>query len=306
MPKAPALSIVIVSWNVWPHLRSCLEALPAAAGDVRYEVIVVDNASTDGTPERVRAAFPQVRLVENGENRLYTAAANQGLAMARGAMLMLLNPDVVPHPQSIERLVLAARENPRAGLLGPRILDGEGREDWRTGRELPSPWSEFVDWSGLGHWLPWPWLLRNRRPGCSRAQTGPVPLLSGACLLFSAHLPPHLRKLDPRYPMYGEDIDLCRRVQEAGWACVLVGGAVMTHKGGASSAQRPAWAAAMAVTSMQRYFRQWEGPAAAVAHWILIMMVALGKTLLFCGGAWRRPEWRGSCAIYRAVARALL
>ena len=297
----PDLSIVIVSWRVWPHLRRCLLALPAAAADIEYEVIVVDNASSDGTVAKLRAEFPWVEVLANRENVLYTAAANQGLAQARGRMQMLLNPDVIPHPGSITRLVRYAEAHPEAGLLGPRILDPAGRDDWRTGRAFPTPWSEFVDWSGIGRWLPLPCLLKNRRPGYDRSQTSAVPLLSGACLLFSPYLPDALRQLSAAYPMYGEDIDLCRRVWHAGLPCVLVAEARMTHVGGASSAQRPGLSAWMAVSAMNRYFSMWEGKGAARWHRWLIGWIALFKTLVFCPlRAWH-PRARRGCRVYRAL-----
>ncbi len=295
------LSIIIVSWRVWPHLQRCLYALPAAAEGVDYEVIVVDNASGDGTVERVQAHFPGVRVVANKENALYTAAANQGLALARGRMQMLLNPDVIPHPNSIARLVRYAEAHPEAGLLGPRIFDASGRDDWRTGRDFPTPWSEFVDWSGLGRWLPLPMFVKNRRPQYDRSRTSAVPLLSGACLLFSSRLSPSLRQFNPDYPMYGEDIDLCWRVWQAGLSCVLVAEAEMTHVGGASSGQRPVFAALMAVSAMNRYFRAWDGEGAARLHRFLIGWVALFKTLIFCPPGIFLRRMRRACAIYRTL-----
>ncbi len=301
--RRPDLSIVIVSWNVRWHLQRCLQALPAAAKDVDYEVIVVDNASEDGTAAMVRARFPQVRLVVNETNVLYTRAANQGLALARGRMQLLLNPDVLPHPGSIARLAHYAATHPQAGLLGPRIFAPSGRDDWRTGREFPTPWSEFVDWSGIGRWLPLSFFVKNRRLEYDRGRTSAVPLLSGACFLFPAHLPSPLRQLNPDYPMYGEDIDLCRRVWRAGLQCVLVAEAEMTHVGGASSGQRPALAAVMAVSAMNRYFREWHGARSARWHRFLMGWVAWIKSFVFCILGVVSARARRGCAVYRALLR---
>ena len=296
------VSIIIVSWNVREHLRRCLQALPAAAAGIDYEVIVVDNASEDGTAAMVREAFPMVQLVVNETNTLYTAAANQGLARARCRMQMLLNPDVIPHPGSIARLVRYAEAHPEAGLLGPRIVDALGRVDWRTGRDFPTPWSEFVDWSGLGRWFQASIFVKNRRLDYDRSQTAAVSLLSGACLLFPAHLPAYLRRLDSRYPMYGEDIDLCRRIRRADLQCVLVAEAEMTHIGGASSQQTPVFAAIQAVSAMNRYFREWDGDITARWHRLLMGWIALGKVLVFCLPSVLSRRLRSACAIYRAIA----
>ena len=298
----PEISVVIVSWNVREHVLACLRALPAALEDITSEVVVVDNASDDGTEEAVRVRFPNVRLVVNDRNLFYTAAANRGLALARGRYALFLNPDVIPHPGSIARLVRYAEAHPEAGLLGPRIFDAAGRDDWRTGRHYPTPWSEFLDWSGLGRWFSSvPGLVKNRRLTYDRGSTSAVPLLSGACLLFPPQLSSPLRQLNPDYPMYGEDIDLCRRVDRAGFEKVLVAAARVTHIGGASSRQQPVIAALMAVLAMNRYFRQWEGRDAAGLHRALMGLTGLIKTVFFCSGSLIDARWRRGCAIYRAV-----
>lgn len=288
------LSVIIVSWNVAAHLERCLQALPAAVTPVyRWETIVVDNGSEDGTVEQVRSHFPAVCVIANKDNRLYTAAANQGLAAAAGRHLLLLNPDTAPQPGSLGELVRYADEHPKAGLLGPRIVDALGRDDLRTGRHLPTPWSETLEWSGLSRRFPRNrWLSANLRPGFDRGQTGPVPLLSGACLLFSEHLPADLRLLDPGFPMYGEDVDLCRRVQERGFATVLVAGALVGHSGGESSRQDSARAALLAVEGVHRYFRRWSGRAAARRHRLGMAGVAAAKWLAFSvmGVVGREPD----------------
>lgn len=280
---APDLSVIIVSWNVADSLERCLQALPAAVTPAYlYETIVVDNGSEDGTVERVRSQFPDVRIVANMENRLYTAAANQGLAAAAGRHLLLLNPDTTPQPGSLAELVRFADGHPQAGVLGPRIVNALGQDDVRTGRHLPTPWSESLEWSGLSRRFPRNrWLAANLRPGFDRGQTGPVPLLSGACLLLSAHLPAGLRLLDPDFPMYGEDVDLCRRVQTAGFATVLVAGALIVHAGGESSRQDSEWAALLAVDGVHRYFRRWLGRGAARRHRLGMAGVAAAKWLAF-------------------------
>jgi len=301
---APEISIIIVSWNVRAHVQRCLQALPAAMGDAPYEIILVDNASSDGTTALVRAQFPDVRLVANDRNLLYTAAANQGLALVRGRYALLLNPDVLPHPGSIARLIRYAEANREAGLLGPRIFDASGGDDWRTGRAYPSPWSEFLDWSGLGQRFSFaPILVKNRRLAYDRSVTSAVPLLSGACLLFSRHLPTPLRKLNPEFPMYGEDIDLCRRIDRAGFQKILVADARVTHVGGASSSQRPAESALMAVMAMNRYFRKWDGSFAAWLHRALLGLTGLVKTTLFCIGALVNARWRRGCSVYWRILR---
>lgn len=299
------VSVVIVTWNVRPALARCLAALPAAwdGGEAlaspHWELIVVDNASTDDTAAVVQQAATallatksgqpprQVRLLVNAGNRLYTAAANQGLDAAQGRYRLVLNPDTLPAPGSLARLVALAEAHPRIGLVGPRIMTAEGRDDLRTGRHYPTPWSEFCDWLGLTRRFPrsrvW---AANLRPDFPRTRTGPVPVLSGACLLFSASLPADLQRFDPDYPMYGEDLDLCRRVQAAGYETWLAAEAVIDHIGGLSSRQERVQTALLAADGVNRYFRRWHGVWAARRHRLGMAVVAAMKWLLFSLLGW--------------------
>ena len=180
--NTPDLSIIIVSWNVREHLMRCLSALPEAITTAyRWEVIVVDNASTDGSADYVQQHVDRARVIANPTNRLYTAAANQGLDVASGRHCLLLNPDTIPQPESLARLLAYAEANAEAGLVGPRIVDADGHDDLLTGRHFPTLWSVFADWLGLTNHFPHHrWLSPNLRPDYDRRQTAPVPLLSGA------------------------------------------------------------------------------------------------------------------------------
>lgn len=305
MRKEPDVSIVIVSWNVRALLLRCLAALPAAVnGQYSMEVIVVDNASEDGSMAEVRKQFPEVEVLALTDNVLYTAAANEGIKRAKGRHLLLLNPDTVPHPGSIAALIYYADSHPQAGLLGPRLLDEKGNDDLRTGRHYPTPWSEFCDWSGLSRHFPGkPWFTANLRPSYHRNQTASVPLLSGACLLLSEHLPPRLRCLNSFFPMYGEDVDLCRRVQEADFDTVLVAEAVVTHIGGGSSRQCAARAAVMAVDGVQQYFRLWQGRRVARWHRLAMAVVAVLKISAFSLRFRERQRAARQRRLYTAIFR---
>ncbi len=279
--SAVDLSIIIVSWNVRGHLERCLAALPDAVTTAhRWEVIVVDNASSDGSAEHVQQQIDQARVIANPTNHLYTSAANQGLDIAQGRHLLLLNPDTVPQPTSLARLIDYAESHTDVGLVGPRILRDDGRDDLLTGRHYPTLWSEFIDWMGLSHRFPSN-RFSNLRPNYDRGITASVPLLSGACLLLPEHLPHDLRRLDAAYPMYGEDLDLSRRIQAAGFKTVLLAEAVVTHLGAQSSQQVKAEAALLAIDAANRYFRQWHGPGTARKHRLLMAGIALIKSVAF-------------------------
>src|SRR5690348_2611902 len=122
----PAVAVVIVGWNVRDLLRACLESLRPAWESGQAEVIVVDNASTDGTPAMVREAFPAVQLIINATNCGFGAANNQGMAAARGRAFFLLNPDTVVLPGALDALLAFLDAEPRAGLVAPRLLNPDG------------------------------------------------------------------------------------------------------------------------------------------------------------------------------------
>ena len=123
---ATDLSVVIVNWNTAPLLRNCLDSLPAACDGLTREVLVVDNASRDGSAELVRTAYPGVTLLEAGANRGFAGGNNLALPRCRGAFVLLLNPDTVCPPGSLARLVAFARRQARLGAAGPLLTDAEG------------------------------------------------------------------------------------------------------------------------------------------------------------------------------------
>src|SRR3989304_4541802 len=114
------LSIIIVSWNVHAELICCIESIKKNQPSVQFETIVVDNASTDGTVEAVKGRFPEVIVIANSDNRGFAAANNQGMKMAEGQYVMLLNPDTIVHPASIDKLVDFMDDNPDVGACGPK------------------------------------------------------------------------------------------------------------------------------------------------------------------------------------------
>ena len=179
-------------------------------------------------------------------------------------------------------MIRYAETHPQAGILGPRIFDVHGNEDLRTARHFPSVWGELVDWMGITRVFPRSRIWNaNFRPAYDRSHTSVVPLLSGACLLLAPSLAPDLRRFDDYFVMYGEDVDLCRRVHSAGLETVLVAEATMTHLGGESSRQVSLRAALLAADGAQRYFRRWHGPVAALAHRAAMASVAIIKWVTF-------------------------
>jgi GT2 family glycosyltransferase len=180
----PDISIIIVSWNVRDLLLGCLAALPAAVGDTfSYEVIVVDNGSSDGTVAAVSTAFPHVRLIANSDNRGFTAANNQALALAGGDFLFLLNPDTQPAPGSIAELIRFLRENAEVGIVGPRLQYGDGSHQ-PSRRRFPTLLTLFTESTPVQEYAPWlPWFRHYVMGDRSEDEPQLVDWIVGAAML---------------------------------------------------------------------------------------------------------------------------
>jgi N-acetylglucosaminyl-diphospho-decaprenol L-rhamnosyltransferase len=218
--------VVVVTWNSADVLPSFLATLPAAT-TTPYEVVVVDNASPDGLPKG------DFRLVESGGNLGYGKAANLGASGFAGDWLVVANPDVDWLPGGLDELLAAAERWPQAGSLGPAIRTPDGQL-YPSARAFPSLGR------GIGHALLGPFWPANPWTRAYRAEQGtPVEgvtgWLSGSCLLLRREAWEQVAGFDPKYFMYCEDMDLCRRLAEAGWQNVYVPTAVITHVGGSST-----------------------------------------------------------------------
>jgi N-acetylglucosaminyl-diphospho-decaprenol L-rhamnosyltransferase len=239
------LRVVVVTYSPGAALPAFLDSLVHATGRP-YVVVLSDNGSADGS---VEAAEPrdEVVLLRNGANLGYGRAANRGVAAeppaAAEEWLLVANPDVVFEPGSLDLLLDAAERWPDAGALGPVILTPEGLL-YPSARELPSL-GRGIGHALLGWWWPSnPW-TRSYRNESGRPQEGPTGWLSGSCLLLRRKAFEEVGGFDESYFMYFEDLDLARRLTDAGWPSVHVPAAVVTHTGGHATQRDPETAKAM-------------------------------------------------------------
>ena len=235
----PVVSIVIVTWNGKRYAIECLESLQALESKLSLQVIVVDNASTDGTPEAIREQFPEVQLVQNSENLGFAKANNIGVGLSRGKYVCLLNSDVVVPKGCFEKMVEFMDANPGIGLLGPKMLSPDGGIGASVMR-LPTGWNSLCCALGLhsifkksdifGGYL---------MPNFPYDAIEDVEVLTGWFWMAPRRALDQVGGLDERFFMYGEDIDWCHRYLKAGWRVVFYPEAEALHYGAASSAQAP-------------------------------------------------------------------
>lgn len=234
---APALSVVVVSFNVAPLLVRCLRAVLAERVPGGHEVIVVDNASADGSAALVRERFPEVRLVANEANVGFARATNQGLALARGRALLLLNPDTEPQPGALATLLDFLDRHPDAAAVGPALRNPDGTRQ-RACFRFPTIVMFFLDLFPLH-----PRLMESRLNGRYPAERRERPFRIdhplGACMLLRREALEDVGPLDEGYFIYCEEVDWCWRARKAGWQIYHVPQAVVVHVGGQSTRQAP-------------------------------------------------------------------
>jgi GT2 family glycosyltransferase len=230
---APDLTAIVVTYRSAAHVGAALEALASAAGRLEVELVVVDNASGDGTPDLVRRQAPDARLILNGSNRGFAAAVNQAARAAAGRHLLLLNPDARPLPDCVSRLVAELDALPEAALAGPQLVGPDGAPQpsaWRALGLLSLAYDALL----LHNLVPRSRLRRVRPTGREPVD---VECLSGACLLVRRAAFEALGGLDERFFIYFEDTDLAVRARAAGYRVRLVPAAQAVHLVGGSSFQ---------------------------------------------------------------------
>ncbi|MHB1005811.1 MAG: glycosyltransferase family 2 protein [Chloroflexota bacterium] len=267
------VSVVIVSWNVRDLLLRCLASVYRQLGpDLSAEVFVVDNASADGTVDAVAAAYPLVRLLANAENAGFVRANNQALCLARGRLVLLLNPDTEVRDGALASLVAAADAEPGIGAVGPKLLFSDGAVQ-SSRRRFPTLATAVVESTVLQRWFGSTGLLRRFYVADrSDDEEQDVDWLVGACLLAKAEALKQVGLLDERFFMYSEEVDLCYRLRRAGWRVRYLPKAEVLHYEARSSEQVPVTRHFFFHDSRCRYFAKHHGSAAGAALRLAVLL----------------------------------
>jgi hypothetical protein len=230
------LSIIIVSYNVREDLARCLASLHEAPPTASHEIVVVDNASTDGSVAQARR-WPDVRIIETGANRGFAAANNLGIRASTGTHVLLLNSDTIVPPGAIDRLLETLRRHPDAAVAGPRLVDGTGRAELSFGPMI-TLLSELRQRRLIaGNARGKPAIVRHVDELTRRTQW--PDWVSGACLLVGRADAEAVGLLDERYFMYTEDVDFCAAIRARGRRILFTPDAEVVHLRGRSAATAP-------------------------------------------------------------------
>jgi GT2 family glycosyltransferase len=237
MPDAmPDVSIAMVSLNCWGVLKDCLDSLRASDPSVTHELFLVDNGSTDGTRENARTQYPEATLIENSENAGFLKGTNQGIRLGRGRYVLWLNPDTILRPDSLRQMVGFLEAHPKAGIVGPRVLNADGSFQPQCKRGMPTPGASLAYYAKLDRLFP-----RNHTLGqyllryLPEDQANQVDAVSGCCLMARREVVDDIGLLDEDLKQWGEDIEWCVRAKKADWEVWYNPESVITHlkgKGG--------------------------------------------------------------------------
>lgn len=293
MQRNVDLSVVILSWNDKPHLETCLESLIRDSGGVNLEIIVVDNASTDGSAELVREKYPSIKLIQNQTNVGFARGNNVGIQASSGRYLCLLNSDIKLLDGCLRSVLSFMEENSDIGIAGPKIINADGTHQ-SSCRSFPTIWNNFCSAVGLA-------TAFTELRGFSGEhmfyfhgdRIVDVDVLVG-CFWFVRREALNLfGLLDEEFFMYAEDVDWCRRCWQAGWRVVFFPEAQAIHyRGGSSVKQDPVW---VALTQQQSILHYWQKHHGLVGRLGISCLIFLHKLVRLTGAAvapWFNPAKR--------------
>jgi GT2 family glycosyltransferase len=279
-PPDPArlrkIAVVIVSYNTRERLLECLRSLPT--GTPAVELVVVDNASADGSAAAVREALPQARVVEAGANLGFSRACNLGWRACRAPYVLFLNPDTVIRPGALEALASELDDHADVGIVGPRTVNPDGTAQVSTGPSLTptAEWRQRRLVRGVDRRRPWALAEAESRS----ARRHEPDWVSGSCLLARRELLESLDGFDERFFLYEEDVDLCLRARQAGWRVVFTPEGTVVHHRGASMAKNAVEARLEYHRSHLLYYRKHLGPVRTASLRGYLVLLGIGARLL--------------------------
>ena len=271
-PATREVSAVVVSFNTKGELLACLRSLEAQ-WDRLLEIIVIDNASEDGSAQAVRAAFPAARVLQNPTNEGFARASNRGLREARGRYALILNSDAELGEGALGALVRHLEAHPEVAAAGPRTRSPDGAAQVSFGPRLTprSEWRQRRLVKGVKQGAAW---ARREAERLASAEREPD-WISGSCLLARRDALQAVGYFDEGFFLYEEDADLCLRLRQAGWRIAFTPEAEVIHRLGSSMAKAPALSRIEYQRSHLRYYRKHNGPLLTGALRGLLALLAL-------------------------------
>lgn len=281
MQSNPELAVVVVNYNTRNLLRACLASVVERAASIPLELVVVDNASVDGSVDAVRKDFPQVVVIANQENRGFGAACNQAIRRTASPLVLLLNSDARLTPQALSALRDCMIQHPRCGAAGCRMTDSGGKE-YVNARNFLSAFNQTLELLGPLHRVLPAFICRTRTPkppphlcDCS------VDWIDGACLMLRRSALDEIGLFDERFFMYSEDEDLCFRLRKNNWSVCYTAAGTAIHEGAASARQNREEMLKHFYASQMLFLSKHRGWVSYFLYGALAKAILVGKRIWF-------------------------
>ncbi len=279
---SPRVSVVIVNWKTPALLARCLDSIKLEPRFGDFEVWVVDNDSGDESVEMLKTRYPQVKLIENKDNLGFSKACNQAIPESHGEFVLLLNPDTEVKDGAIGKLAQYLEEHPECGAVGPKVLNTDGTLQLACRRSFPSVKAAFFRVTYLSRLFPKSKTLSEYNLTFQDPdKTVEVDALSGSCMMVRRQAIDKIGLLDEDIFMFGEDIDWCWRIKQAGWSVFYLPSAVIYHVHGASSRLRPVGATINLHKGMEVFYRKHLAPNHSPIFNAFVYAAIWARALLF-------------------------
>ncbi|NWF90905.1 MAG: glycosyltransferase [Ignavibacteriaceae bacterium] len=230
------LSIIIVNYNVKEFLQNLIHSLQKALSNITHEIIVVDNASDDGSVDFISDKFPQIKLIANSTNLGFSKANNIGLKISKGKYILLINPDTIVSEDTLSKMIEFLNVRKDAGLAGCKILNPDGSLQLACRRSFPGPWTSFCKVTGLSSLFPKSRIFaKYNLTYLDENETCEVDAISGSFMMMKREVYEKVGGFDEQFFMYGEDLDLCYRIQKSGYKVFYYPGTQIIHYKGEST-----------------------------------------------------------------------
>lgn len=304
----PDISIIIVNWNSLNYLRSCLASLPSGTAEITFEVIVVDNQSTDGSREALLGGdFTDVKIMMPERNLGFVRANYLGASVASGRHFLFLNPDAVVQGDALGIVTRALDENPRLGIVGCRLLNGDMTLQTTCVQPFPTLTNQLLGAHVFRKLFPRPSLWGNAvlsEPPDERPK--PVEVICGACLMIRKDVFRNLGGFSRDYFMYAEEVDLCYAASKAGWQIGYLGSACVVHYGGQSfsKVKKSSLADVLIASFLFSFFKKSKGMPYAILYRAdqalsgacRLILIAVGYLTVWCARK-RDAHWLHGASI---------
>jgi GT2 family glycosyltransferase len=280
--EEPDVTLIMVSYNTAHLLDRLFATLEVARGELQFQLIFVDNASRDNSIDIVRARHPNAELLTNVTNVGFGRANNQAIPLIRGRYVLLLNTDAFMAPDSLVKTVSFMEANPACGIVGVRLVGEDGALQ-PSCRYFPTPWNVFLASTGLHRWFPGTRLVDDM--AWDHNSVRECDWVPGCFYLVRREVIDRVGLFDPRYFLYYEEVDHCRRVRNAGWRVIYYPFTKVIHIGGESAqAEGPVNARGRQISTLQieselLYFRKYHGMRGVLACVLLATLGDVARAL---------------------------